>query len=99
MKQTFVYCYLLFIFFIDESVLLDLKHLLMEAKQKVPPFLAALQSENEKYLDVGGKLIFIICESLHFILAQKKKHLFYLSAFFIVECCFLRNVRLFYLIT
>lgn len=39
----------------DESVLLDLKHLLMEAKQKVPPFLAELQSENEKYLDLGGK--------------------------------------------
>ncbi|KAL1137704.1 hypothetical protein AAG570_009400, partial [Ranatra chinensis] len=38
----------------DESVLLDLKHLLMEAKQKVPPFLAELQSENEKYLDLGG---------------------------------------------
>lgn len=39
----------------DESVLLDLKHLLMEARQKVPPFLAALQSENEKYLDLGGE--------------------------------------------
>lgn len=39
----------------DESVLLDMKHLLMEAKQKVPPFLAALQSENEKYLDVGDE--------------------------------------------
>ncbi|XP_055949776.1 probable ATP-dependent RNA helicase DDX41 isoform X2 [Argiope bruennichi] len=39
----------------DESVLLDLKHLLMEAKQKVPPFLAALQSENEKYLDLGDE--------------------------------------------
>lgn len=76
MEQTFVYCYFFFFFFIDESVLLDLKHLLMEAKQKVPPFLAALQSENEKYLDVGGKLIFIICESLHFILALKKLHLF-----------------------
>ncbi|XP_071453867.1 ATP-dependent RNA helicase abstrakt [Hetaerina americana] len=37
----------------DESVLLDLKHLLIEAKQKVPPFLAELQSENEKYLDLG----------------------------------------------
>ncbi|XP_071036543.1 ATP-dependent RNA helicase abstrakt [Parasteatoda tepidariorum] len=37
----------------DESVLLDMKHLLIEAKQKVPPFLAALQSENEKYLDLG----------------------------------------------
>ncbi|XP_063232990.1 ATP-dependent RNA helicase abstrakt isoform X2 [Bacillus rossius redtenbacheri] len=39
----------------DESVLLDLKHLLMEAKQKVPPFLASLQSENEKYLDLGDE--------------------------------------------
>ena len=41
----------------DESVLLDLKHLLLEAKQKVPPFLAQLQSENEKYLDLGGKYL------------------------------------------
>ncbi|KDR18857.1 ATP-dependent RNA helicase abstrakt [Zootermopsis nevadensis] len=39
----------------DESVLLDLKHLLMEARQKVPPFLAALQSENEKYLELGDE--------------------------------------------
>ncbi|GAB6018810.1 DEAD (Asp-Glu-Ala-Asp) box polypeptide 41 [Chamberlinius hualienensis] len=37
----------------DESVLLDLKHLLLESKQPVPPFLAALQSENEKYLLLG----------------------------------------------
>lgn len=35
------------------SVLLDLKHLLIEAKQEVPPFLLSLQSENEKFLDVG----------------------------------------------
>ncbi|KAJ8960023.1 hypothetical protein NQ318_009460 [Aromia moschata] len=39
----------------DESVLLDLKHLLMEAKQKVPPFLAELCSESEKYLALGGE--------------------------------------------
>lgn len=39
----------------DESVLLDLKHLLIEAKQKVPPFLAELQSENEKYLELGDE--------------------------------------------
>jgi ATP-dependent RNA helicase DDX41 len=39
----------------DESVLLDLKHLLIEAKQKLPPFLAALQSESEKYLDMGDE--------------------------------------------
>lgn len=37
----------------DESVLLDLKHLLLEAKQKIPPVLAALQAENEGYLDLG----------------------------------------------
>lgn len=40
----------------EESILLDLKHLLREAKQKIPPFLANMQSENEKYLDIGGKL-------------------------------------------
>ncbi|XP_076317027.1 ATP-dependent RNA helicase abstrakt [Tachypleus tridentatus] len=39
----------------DESVLLDLKHLLIEARQKVPQFLATLQSENEKYLDLGDE--------------------------------------------
>lgn len=38
----------------EESVLLDLKHLLIEAKQNVPPFLATLQSETEVYLDLGG---------------------------------------------
>lgn len=39
----------------DESVLLDLKHLLIEAKQKVPTFLAELCSENEKYLNLGDE--------------------------------------------
>ena len=38
----------------DESVLLDLKHLLIEARQKVPLFLSELESENEKYLQLGG---------------------------------------------
>lgn len=38
----------------DESVLLDLKHLLMEAKQKVPPVLAAIQSETP-YLTMGDQ--------------------------------------------
>ena len=33
----------------ETYVLLDLKHLLMEANQKVPPFLAELCSETEKY--------------------------------------------------
>lgn len=42
--------------FVDESVLLDLKHLLLEAKQKIPPVLAALQADNEEYLELGGKI-------------------------------------------
>ncbi|XP_058832428.1 ATP-dependent RNA helicase abstrakt [Topomyia yanbarensis] len=37
----------------EQYVLLDLKHLLIEAKQKVPPFLAELCSETEKYADLG----------------------------------------------
>ena len=37
----------------EESVLLDLKHLLMESRQNVPPFLATLQSESEVDLDIG----------------------------------------------
>lgn len=37
----------------EQSVLMDIKHLLIEAKQKVPAFLAELCSETEKYLDVG----------------------------------------------
>ena len=39
---------------VDEAVLLDLKHLLIEAKQRVPPFLATLASEQEAFLKVGG---------------------------------------------
>ncbi|XP_031563037.1 probable ATP-dependent RNA helicase DDX41 [Actinia tenebrosa] len=39
----------------DESVLLDLKHLLIEAKQKIPPVLAALQADNEEYLELGDE--------------------------------------------
>lgn len=37
----------------EQLVLLDLKHLLIEAKQKVPPFLAELCSESEQLLEVG----------------------------------------------
>lgn len=43
---------------------MDLKHLLAEAKQKIPPFLAALEPENEELLNVGGKIIFEDIESL-----------------------------------
>ena len=38
----------------EESVLSDLKALLMEAKQKVPPFLHQLDSLTNDYLVVGG---------------------------------------------
>ena len=43
--------------------MLDLKHLLIEARQKIPPFLASLESENEKYLDIGGRSL----RHLHFL--------------------------------
>ncbi|CAI9738972.1 probable ATP-dependent RNA helicase DDX41 [Octopus vulgaris] len=49
---------------VDKSILLDLKHLLMEAKQKVAPFLATLQSESEKYLDIGGEIGCSYCGGL-----------------------------------
>lgn len=48
--------FLLFFFEIDEAILLDLKHLLIEAKQVVPPFLLQLESESEPLLDIGGKM-------------------------------------------
>jgi ATP-dependent RNA helicase DDX41 len=48
----------------DESVLLDLKHLLIEARQKVPQFLAALHSKNEKYLDLGDERGCSCCNGL-----------------------------------
>lgn len=38
----------------EQSVLLDLKHLLIESKQEVPPFLAELCSESEQLLEVGN---------------------------------------------
>ncbi|XP_062522206.1 probable ATP-dependent RNA helicase DDX41 isoform X2 [Corticium candelabrum] len=37
----------------SESTLIDLKHLLVEAKQKIPPVLAALESQNDDYLELG----------------------------------------------
>ncbi|KAJ8657895.1 hypothetical protein O0I10_006423 [Lichtheimia ornata] len=38
----------------SEQIRLDLKHLLREAKQKVPPFLAAMEDPSEKYGLSGG---------------------------------------------
>ena len=40
----------------EESVLRDLKALLMEAKQKVPPFLLELDSLSSDLLELGGRL-------------------------------------------
>src|SRR6185369_17408886 len=37
----------------SEQILLDLKHLLREAKQRVPPVLEALEDPSEKYKDMG----------------------------------------------
>lgn len=57
----------------DESVLLDLKHLLIEARQKVPLFLSELESENEKYLQLGGSnLLFYL-----FLFGMIKSYFFY----------------------
>ena len=39
----------------DKLVLLDLKHLLIEAKQNVPPMLEAIESHEEAYLDIDGQ--------------------------------------------
>lgn len=50
--------------FIDESVLMDLKALLVEAKQKVPPVLQVLQTGDETMLDIGGELSHLISYSL-----------------------------------
>ncbi|KAI9244360.1 P-loop containing nucleoside triphosphate hydrolase protein [Phascolomyces articulosus] len=38
----------------SEQIRLDLKHLLREAKQRVPPFLAAMEDPSEKYGLSGG---------------------------------------------
>lgn len=37
----------------SEQILLDLKHLLKEAKQRVPPVLEALEDPTEKYKEMG----------------------------------------------
>jgi len=39
---------------VPESALLDLKHLLIEAKQRVPPVLQALEDPDENLMEIGG---------------------------------------------
>lgn len=41
---------------VDESALLDLKHLLMEAQQRVPPVLMALEDPDQEMDEVCGRL-------------------------------------------
>lgn len=53
----------LLFYFIDESVLMDLKALLVEAKQKVPPVLQVLQTGDETMLDIGGTNYILIAET------------------------------------
>ena len=38
---------------VDEHLLLDLKHLLIEAKQRVPPVLLALEDPSDLHADDG----------------------------------------------
>ena len=45
---------------LEESVLRDLKALLMEAKQRVPPFLATLDALTDEYLQLGGKIAMLV---------------------------------------
>ena len=40
---------------VENAVLLDLKHLLFEAGQKVPDFLTNLQADEEKFLEAHGE--------------------------------------------
>jgi ATP-dependent RNA helicase DDX41 len=49
---------------VDESALLDLKHLLIEAKQRVPPVLQALDDPDEDLNDVGGIKGCAFCDGL-----------------------------------
>lgn len=39
---------------VEENVLADLKHLLLEANQKIPPFLASIETEAEVLGDLAG---------------------------------------------
>ena len=47
-----------------ESILLDLKHLLREAKQKIPPVLAQLNDPEEISLSIDGERGCPICGGL-----------------------------------
>lgn len=63
-------CILIHYLFPEESILLDLKHLLIEAKQKVPPFLIEFVGDNEENLNIDGKYChtFVISYCQHIVL-------------------------------
>jgi ATP-dependent RNA helicase DDX41 len=46
---------------VDETTLLDLKHLLMEAKQRVPPVLQALEDPDDDLVNIGGTIGCAFC--------------------------------------
>nr|XP_033783389.1 probable ATP-dependent RNA helicase DDX41 isoform X3 [Geotrypetes seraphini] len=48
----------------DESVLMDLKALLLEARQKLPPVLQVLNNGDESMLDIGGERGCAFCGGL-----------------------------------
>lgn len=58
---------------------MDLKALLVEAKQKVPPVLQVLQTGDETMLDIGGKRfmpLFIGFHALFIKFPQSSSNLF-----------------------
>mmetsp|Transcript_4565 Transcript_4565/g.4688 ORF Transcript_4565/g.4688 Transcript_4565/m.4688 type:complete len:638 (+) Transcript_4565:274-2187(+) len=46
---------------VSETTLLDLKHLLMEAKQRVPPVLQALEDPDDDLVNIGGTIGCAFC--------------------------------------
>ncbi|XP_015787626.1 probable ATP-dependent RNA helicase DDX41 [Tetranychus urticae] len=50
--------------YVDESILLELKLLLIEAKQQLPPFLMALRSADDKYLQAESETGCMHCGGL-----------------------------------
>lgn len=74
---------------------MDLKHLLIEAKQKVPPFLAELCSENEKYLELGGKFLLKSLNELYLLFVFQANMGAVIVVVLAIELQTVRNWRLF----
>ena len=52
---------------LEESIMMDLKHLLIEAKQQVPEFLLEMEAENEQYLNIGGTYQLLLSPLLMYV--------------------------------